>query len=260
MASNLSTIGFSLKDEAEFQSAIATCLTKADAAVDCASGEYAIWRSRTGAELWFHVLPEQGDGERDITGVTPFFNGSSELHLKLTERQQREGDTAFEGLLTGWIEAEDGDDSFPLIFEAVDFAALEDLTLPIDVTAKLTGFARSLSVFATSADYTSAKVGTVPLSDKAFFPLGLFGTSGNDATGTEDHPPLSSNALLTGTIASMALLQNEVTGARFYWLTVDSRNALFDIVADPEVVNGEPHDGAFVEVTVSIFGQVIAAA
>ena len=62
MASNLSTIGFVFADEESFRSLMLTCAKEISGRVPCSLGSYGIWRSRTGAEVWF--------------GNPPVFNGA----------------------------------------------------------------------------------------------------------------------------------------------------------------------------------------
>ena len=120
MASNLSALGFEFADAQTFQDTMLNLAAASIEQLDCAAGSYAIWRSRTGAELWFHltVFGDENDA-RDIAGLTPWYEGESEIELELVERVARQDDNAFEGAFSARLVGI----CLPLLFSAVDFAA-----------------------------------------------------------------------------------------------------------------------------------------
>jgi hypothetical protein len=262
MASNLSTIGFVFADEEGFRSAMLQCAQDAGVRLPCLSGNYGIWRSRTGAEVWFH-LGNSEDGATEIFGLTPFFEGQSEVSLKITGAIEREGDSEFEGAMTGWVSPDQtGEGSYPVVFDAVDFAAHAASTWPAIRRVRLTGFSREMQVFATEAAYYAAR-GTPDedhpkLAAHAFIPVGLFAAAQSD-TGADDAPleAPSSAALLTGKILEHRVFTNEASGKDFAWLLVESLEATFDIVADPAVISGEIVDGGTIETAVWMFGRFL---
>ncbi len=176
MASNLSTIGFAFANEDEFRTTMIECAANASANLDCAGGTYGIWRSRSGAEIWFH-LGKAADGEVEIFGLTPFFSGASDVALDITGPIQRASDNAFEGAFHAWVKSEaSAERLYPLVFDAVDFAAHKDATWPSVMRTRLCGFARELAAFPDEATYYAARNGSdgPQLSCKAFVPIGLF--------------------------------------------------------------------------------------
>ena len=262
MASNLSTIGFVFADEEAFRSAMMTCANDAHLRLACASGNYGLWRSRTGAEVWFH-LNQPADGQTEIYGLTPFFEGQSDVTLKITGPIAREGDNPFEGALTGWVapdEASDG--SYPIVFDAVDFDAHRQTQWPAIKHVRLSGFAREMHAFASDDAYYAARgapdADNPKLASHAFIPMGLFAAaqSENDDAGTVPEPPTSA-ALLTGKVLEHRTLTNEATGNDFVWLLVESLEATFDIVADPAIVTGEIVDSGTIEAAVWMFGRIL---
>ena len=210
MASNLSSIGFVFADDAVFRDAVERLAGEAAERLACAAGEYAIWRSRTGAELWFHLAPpDAATLEREIVGLTPFFEGRGEVPLTLTQRLQRPGDNAFEGGWSGWVVAPDsGDYLHPIVFDAVDRAAAADLALPRRVAARITGFARKLDVYASEADYLVANADRPQPSALAFLPMGLVAAAASDGEASAALTP-ASTAIITGRVTDHARLRNE---------------------------------------------------
>ncbi len=256
MVSNLSSIGFHFADDASFQATIERLASEATKRLACPAGDYAIWRSRTGAELWFHIAATApGSEERDIIGFTPFFEGRSEVALKLTEHCTRPQDNAFEGAWMAWVAPDDtGEGAYPVLFDAVDSGATFSVEVPKIATARIAGFARELGVFQSEAEHASSHGADRPaLAPRAFIPMGLFAAAESDST-TTTQP--SSTAILTGRVREHALMKNEATGQSFHWLLVDSLDATYDIVADPALVACEITAGVIVEVACWLVGRI----
>lgn len=261
MASNLSTIGFVFADEDSFRSAMLACANDTTAGLPCAGGNYGIWRSRTGAEIWFH-LGASDDGGSEIFGVTPFYEGQSDVSLNITGPIVRDGDNPFEGALTGWVSPdEQGQGTYPIVFDAVDYAAHAATSWPAVRRVRLSGFAREMQVFGSEADYYAARGAPdaehPKLSAHAFIPIGLFEASQSTADAASVPLAASSASLMTGKILEHRTLTNEASGLDFVWMLVESLDATFDIVADPAVVTGELADGGTVEASVWMFGRFL---
>lgn len=270
MASNLSSIGFTFADEATFREAIVALADMSVRRLRCRHGEYGIWQSPTGAEIWFHLEPGSVEAERNLVGLTPYFEGESDVSLRLTSIVRRPDDNAFEGAFHAEVLA--GDDAeamaYPLVFDAADFAAFEDLDLPKRVRGRLVGFARELDAYPDEQAFSAATEKEFSLAAKSFIPLGLFLTAGKngearppEAEQAADEPEAelpapSSNALLCGKVIEHEVLR-EPEGGEFHWLLVESLTATYDIVADPEVVSGDIVRGGYVKVGASLVGRLL---
>lgn len=255
MASNLSSIGFDFADASEFQSAMLRLATDAVERLGCSEGDYSIWRSRTGAEIWFH-LPSFGteDDARDIAGLTPFFEGSSEVMLEIAERLKRPDDNAFEGAFRAAVRADDGKlKSLSVVVDAVDFATHAERPLPFRSLARLTVFGQAVSAFADEAAYLSARrrEGEPALGAEGFLPVGQFANIEDEAA------PLTSDVLFTGRIVENSPLVNEASGKAFHWLVVATQGVHLDVVVDPAAVRGKLLEGGVVEVGGMLFGRLL---
>lgn len=262
MASNLSSIGFHFTDAKAFQHEMIRLAAAAVERLECETGTYAIWRSRTGAELWFH-LPLFGDEDQpeDIEGLTPWFEGEGETRLEIRRRIHRPDDNAFEGAFEAWVGGESSGEAdaagHPVLFDAIDFAAHAGRALPFRCSARITGFARSLKAFADeeafqAAQRSGAGKGGAALAARAFIPIGMFAASAGD----RDAVP-TSDALLSGTVLDHRRLVNEASGSAFHALRIRSLACDIDIVADPEIAEGEIRIGGTVEVTCPLFGRLL---
>lgn len=257
MASNLSCIGFTFDDAEHFQRSMIELAPKCIERISCPAGDYSIWRSRTGAEIWFHLATfGTEDDERDIAGLTPFFEGFSEISVEVTARVSRPEDNPFEGAFQASVLDGAGGRAYPIMFDAVDFAAHEERELPIVTSARINGFARELRAFPNEAAYAETMSGStsrIPLAAKAFIPIGQFTETEKDG---EEAPP-SSTALLTGQVREHTRHTNEVSGRKFHWLLVDSLAATYDVVADPDIITGDIVVGGTVEIACVLIGRLL---
>ncbi len=263
MASNLESIGLGVNDRAAFEQLVTGLADAAREGLSTPVGDYAVWRSRSGAEVWLHIAPPMSDGGdevREILGLTPFFDGTSDVALNIIERIKRPEDNAFEGAYHGWVgetesaAAEGGD--FPLVFDAVDFAAFSAQELPATCRARICGFARELKAFPTDeAFYAAQQVNGPEFTSQSFFPVGLLAEAAN--ANNPEKKPASSNALINGTVRNHRELVNEQTGQPFHWLEVQTMTAAFDVVASPSVIAGEIIEGGIIQASCWLFGRIL---
>lgn len=257
MASNLSSIGFVFRDADDFHVRMLALAEETRERLRCDEGEYAIWRSRTGAEVWFHLAPDyDGDGQSTILGLAPFFEGQSRVPFLVTEVHRRPDDTPLEGLLHGWVAPDgSGAGAYPLALDAIDFAAHANRPLPVTWNCRIVGFCRNLNVH--------LNPGTLPdigegqrLAPQALIPIGLFNDADEDVAPTNVSTP-EPTAWLTGIVRAHRIMENEVTGRQFHCLSVESLAATYDLVADPDIVTGEIAEGRIVEVMAWMFARVL---
>ena len=57
MASNLETIGLGVADRSAFEQLVTGLAEAAREGLSTPVGDYAVWRSRSGAEVWLHIAP-----------------------------------------------------------------------------------------------------------------------------------------------------------------------------------------------------------
>lgn len=261
MASNLSTIGFHFATPEAFQSEMLGCAGEASAQIDCLSGCYAIWNARSGAQIWFHCAPNES-GPAEILGLTPFFEGKSEVVLGLRRTRVREGDNAFEGAFEAVVNPQDDapEGSYPLVFDAVDFALSGGLALPARMTVRLCAFAREIQAYADAEAYVAAQSSSdekPALAPQAFIPIGMFSARAEGADTPEDATDVDATVLFTGRVLEHTPLVNERTGRPFVWLLVQTYDATLDVIADPAVIAGDVAEGGTVSVSAYLFGRLL---
>lgn len=257
MASNLSSIGFVFRDAEDFHARMLVLAEESRERLRCDEGEYAIWRSRTGAEVWFHLPPEgDADEQATILGLAPFFEGQSRVPVLVTQIHRRPDDTPLEGLLHGWVAPDgSGGGAYPIAFDAIDFAAHASRPLPATWNCRVTGFCRNLNVHPDSSTLPEIGEGQ-RLAAQALIPIGLFNDDTDEEVAPTSSPP-EPTAWLTGIVRAHRLLENEATGRSFHCLSVESLAATYDLVADPDIVTGEIAEGRIVEVMAWMFARVL---
>lgn len=256
MASNMSTIGFVFASDDDFHDTMIRLVTEAREYHSSPPGEYAIWRSRTGAEVWFHIegTDAVGVNDRAIAGLTPFYEGGHTTQLVITDVVRRPGYNAFEGAFQAKVGGTGDDAGYPLVFDAVNFAAYCDRKLPVRLRVRLTGFARELKAYPTEDAYYAAQTREPAFASKSFVPIGMFSASADESANKQ---PPSSYAALTGRVIEARMMENEITGQKFQWLSIDSLQTPIDIVADHDVIVGEVAVGSTVEVICFLFGRIM---
>lgn len=275
MASNLSCLGFHVATEADLEDLVLGLADAAAFGLACDAGDYLIWRSRTGAEIWFHLTkPSQpGSEAREIVGLTPFFEGRSTVPVTLASRFQREGDTAFEGAFEAWVhepadpassngahhpavdENRETPGLYPVVFDCVDFAAHAEHGLPAEAEVRFTGFAREVKTYTDEAAFYDAQDDAGhPFAALSFFPIGMFAAASGEK-GPAAQP--SAHAMFAGRLVEAAELTNEKTGRPYHWLLVETLGATYDVVADPDTIAGDLTPGAIVQIACWMFGRIL---
>jgi hypothetical protein len=264
VASNLTSIGLVCDTEDSFDQLMQRLAGSARERLASDPGDYSIWRSPTGAEVWFHVTgTREPDGQlqdHEIIGFTPFFEGMSDIDIVIEVGFQRPGENPFEGAFKAWV-APDPSTSrgvHPIVFDCVDFAAHRNRELPIRCHAKLTAFARQVIVHAEDEDKHANDDGQSPTAQpllRSFAPVGMRGKRTDNAQRSDNMP--TSDAVIIGSVIEHRVLADPDGTSSFQWLLVDSLAASFDVVADPSVIKGDITDGCMVEIRCSVFGRLI---
>ncbi len=262
MGGNLSTLGFVFESEEEYFEDMARLATEARQRLAVSPGDYAIWRSRTGAEIWFHLggtrLADGTLSVDEILGLSPFFGDGADVQIRLERQVLRPDDNAFEGAFAGWVDPDRQGETlaYPLVFDAVDFAAHASRAPPLTVSVRLCGFVRTIAVYADDAAFLAAGSETAGLSPRSVLPIGLLSAA---ASGKLLETPMipSSHVLVNGVVSDHAILRNETTGIDFHKFAVVSDQATYVMVADAERMPASFEDGMIASVACWLMGRIM---
>ena len=227
----LACLGFDLDDTEGLRALLLDLASVAGERLVTPAGEYAIWRSRSGAELWFHIATEADEsGEREIVGLTPFFEGTGEQQFDVLAFQPSPH-TPFDGICTARMAAL-GSVLGEISFLVIDAATMDGDIIGSDKKFRVTAFASSIKQ-ASEIDQS-----------RGFRSL---------ASEDDDSLPRS---VLQGRITSKANLRNEATGRSFVGLKVAIHSSEFDIVASEQMA-GEFRIGTSIEADCRLVGRLL---
>lgn len=229
--SNLSSIGFNLNTEADLQPLIEN--TYANSVIVAASnGNYHVYTDPSNAQIWL-----QFDKQNNWLGLNPHYRGKSRRLVELTTTMSN-SEYPMEGAFHGWaVEEHEGatQQIYPFVFEAPDYTAISQISFPSVVTIQLTAFATEMSLYDSPAAFENAQDTELKMAAISFIPSGLFSSGEKEEAASPE-----AFGFFAGIIKEWEKKRNEMTGAYFYWLLVDTLGGSVDIVADERFFERQP--------------------
>jgi hypothetical protein len=248
MPSHYSNLGFAIENEEQYRQ-VAEYAAHAGKILHVQGGAYIRWEAGEGIELWVQI-----EGDDQVVGVNPHFQGTSRLRVGLTERIPRPHDSPFDGgfhAYAGPKDAEVGGDT-PFVFDAPDARRYDDLPLPVLAEASLAGFAHQFVGYKSEGAYRAAQ-------PEFKLSVGTFEKLGPAPDAPEGAPP-DAFARLTGVVLATAERVNPFSGGKFRWAHLAVPGGEVDVVADPEIVMGDPiAPGAVVDGLFWLSGRILKA-
>lgn len=248
MSSHLSSIGFSVNDQADL-SALVGRIGPLATSIEADHGVYWRWSSECGAEMWL-----QTNNDDELVGMTPFFAGGGRIRVRLTARVARPDDTPLEGAFHGWADPDEGDmdsGAYPFVFDAIDSDRYASVALPQIVDVQIAAFAHEISVHSSLEAYNESQTGEPKFASRSFIPSGLFKPDGESAG------PPTSTAIFTGHVVATEVKKNSLSGEPYYWALVDTLGGSFDVVIDPELCEAPPVIGGVLSGSFWLCGRCI---
>jgi hypothetical protein len=228
--SQFSAIGFTVSSGEDLAALASHVAERADT-VDAGPGQYLRWSSASGEQLWLQM---RRNG--DPMGMNPHFEGRSSIRVGLEARVTRTGHSPLDGSFLAWAnppgEAASGGE-YPFVFDCPDAATHEALALPVVIEAQVAAFAQQLTVHPSEAAYGAAQAEQgLAFGARSFIPSGLISPSGEPVVPPEAH------ALIAGVVIEAAERRNAITGRPFWWALLDTVGGTFDVVIDPDLLDG----------------------
>jgi hypothetical protein len=244
MASHFSCIGFTTDTLEDLQRLAETLAGRADP-VETAKGTYRRWRGSAGEEVWLQLDPAGG-----VVGMNPHFEGRSSVRVELVSTVQRQSETFMDGAFRAWVNPPDQvpeQETYPLVFDAPDFGAYANVTLPTTADAQIAAFAHRAAAFDSPGAFAAAATG---VASRAFIPSGLF-----TPDGAAIDPP-EAVAILAGHVVHAAERINALTGCPYYAALVDTIGGTYDVVVDPTLLAELPPRGGVLFGTFWLSGRL----
>jgi hypothetical protein len=230
MASHFSSIGLNLNNEDDFSNYFKLAYENGEK-IKTKLGTYITWYIGNGIELWGQL-----DKNNTAIGMNPHFSGKSKIKVRVDSIVKRDNDNVLDGALYCWAEPKENEDDsgiYPFVFDTPDMATYGDIKVPQIVTAQITGFAHEVSAYKDDEEFSNSQKSEPKFAPESFIPAGLFSPDGNSAA------PPQAMAILTGHVTETSRLKNPHTNIEFIYAKVNSLGGEFDIVVDPEILNGD---------------------
>jgi hypothetical protein len=249
MTDHFSVIGFKSNSAAELAELVSKLPESGGQSQPCGPGYYYRWHSDSGSELWVHLAKDTQGAEEKLTivGVTPFFDGSGRMPVRVMKKRQRPSDNAFEG--TVFVEIAPGarphQCATVALLDVVDYAVWANRVGPFLAEAQVTAFTHELAVFPSEEAFAAAQAEErVKFTPESFFASGLFSSANEPGGQAVFHDPSASEfnapsrAFFTGRVLAAERRVNSVTGQSFHTALVKTLGGTIDLVADASQVQG----------------------
>ncbi len=247
MATNLSNIGFDIKEDGDMEALARKCFQNGRA-TRCEQGSYIRWEIGGGVELWAQL-----NAREELIGLNPHFQGKTRMSAGLIGRVTRAG-FPMDGGLRSLAEPFGNDPirgAFAFVFDTPDFLLNAELTLPMIHSIHLTAFAQQCNVFENDEDYkTRAARHGISLPAESFVALGL--TDKN----RQPLPEPLATAMVNGHIQDLSLATNPFSKRQYWWLRIRTMGGELDVVADPELLPRGAKPGGILQCTAWLSGRV----
>ena len=265
MFSRMNTLGFLVTTARDFRHYVYQA-SEFGYKIETSNGSYTLWEIGNGIELWV-----QTNLHKRIIGMNPHFHGATHVRAELLKSISRPGQSVLDGGLYAWANPSSTlSAAYPFVFDLPDYDTYRHLLLPTTSSVQLAAFAQELHAFPNTAtfktwlseqskqsnrrpDYTQERAwanGT-NCEDCLVIPCGLYTPSGKLAS----YPP--AELVVRGHIHETVYKTNPVTRQKFYWALVRSLGCEFDVVADPQIVQGTLSAGGFVHGLFRLCGRLL---
>lgn len=272
MCTRLHAIGFACEIDRQTAGFIAEAAVSARRRIATPSGEYRIWRSSAGAEIWFHYAdrlhakPVNGapndarpassgfDPIANLSGMSIVHGGTSDVRLRLVRALATSPKNPLEGLAIGSLGSTRPSER-PLVFtfELLGFAQ-ERIASPITARVQLTALAQRVWAYPYEQDYLA--------ETPSHRLIALGAVADVTADDLKDlkliyQPRPGSLWLLTGSVTRSMRMINPVTSVPYYWMSVSTDRGCFDVIANPGVIQGDISNGHIVQAVVTVTGRIL---
>ncbi len=269
MCMSLHAIGFACELTPVTSQFVAQAVRRASIMVPCAQGNYHIWKSHRGAEIWFHyptpdARQRKADAKADaspsfdpiddLKGITVSHRGLSSIVMRLAHSTPNSSRNPLEGVCVGTLEARRGKGRPTLFsFEHIGHA-LDPFIKPITARVQVIGLAHKIWAYPTEDQLMRA------MPDKRLIGRGaLMAVTPGEVREVNLVYRSKPNTLwlCTGLVKRSMRLVNPETQQPYVWLLLDTERGDIDLLASPDVIEGDISTGHMLQAVVSMAGRVL---
>ncbi len=250
--SNLSDIGFPVKNDEDINEMIVSVMKKVED-IPCFRGFYLKFADESGAQIYL-----QGNINQELIGFNPHFEGKSRRKVGLTKLIERDS-SELDGGFYAWANpsSEDFENSgeYPFVFDVPDFRTIGKIEFPKLCEIQLTAFASNdFKIFENEDAYFASQDSELKYASKSFIPSGLFAFNENEEIDLSVARPIG---IFTGEIKEFELKTNSLTNEKFYRFLVETLGGEIDVVADVKLITKEPQIGGIVSGQFWLSGRLL---
>lgn len=238
-ATHFTTVGFDTRKWKDIQVVVQRA-AREGTEIETPHGFYVMWDVGAGVEIWVQVGPDD-----KTAGVHPHYRGAARMRASVASALPDDRNP-LDGNLFCWADPQTEDleaGLYPFVVTPPDFDLLREMPTPALRTLQVAAFAHQL-VCAPDEDSFRPQEGL--WGPEAFIPTGVV-----EVRGIRRKPRLRDRpipeAMLSGRVERAGRARNPATEREFWALSVRTLGGTLDVVADPEVVEGEPAEGAVVQ-------------
>lgn len=247
MASHFSSLGIEVKDREDFTRLFSLAYDKGEK-IKTNIGTYIKWEMGNGFELWGQI-----DKKDNAIGINPYFSGTSVIRVRIENAIERRDDTELDGAIYCWSNPQEGeeDGEYPFVFDLPNFALYQGISFPQIVNLQVTAIAHEISVYKNDEEFEKSQEGELKFASESFIPVGLFRE--DKESGVEPE----STAIFTGHVVEAKRIKNLYFGKEIQWAKVKTLGGEFDVIIDPEILNGEIVIGGVISGMFWLAGKIV---
>ena len=278
VCTRLHAIGFPCEIDHTTAKTIAGISDNPTKRLTCTAGEYRVWRGGSGAEIWLHCpsvpattaagsasTPKSSstptansiplDGVDPVRGMTIFHRGQSDIAVKLDRSMALSKQNPLDGVALAYLDDRNGKGRpAPFVFEQLGFAA-DRFTTSFRARVQILGLAQKAWAYASEKDYLAATPGKRLIGRGA---LTMVEPDDVKDVGLRYKTKPATLWLLTGEIRRSMRLTNPLTGASYAWMLLATDRGEIDLVAHPDVIEGDISVGHVLQTVATMTGRIIA--
>lgn len=269
MSTRLHALGFPAEWTSKMLAEVETLAASRSRLVGAARGNYRVWRSQQGAELWFHY-PQRNTKESPRASaagskppapadarpvaVTPFHRGLSNCKIKVGRYLSLDRVNPLEGSCMAWLPPPPaGGQEQVIVLELAPYGLQPLRTPPYTTTAQIVCFAHAVWAFKDPITYSRETPSNRRIQAGSFSPVTEADVP--EVKLSYRQSPITLG-LATGVVRRAIRHMNPETREPYYWLLLETKRGSFDVVANPLQVQGDISEGNVAQVCGSFLARL----
>lgn len=247
--SNFSCLGFFTRNENEINN-LKNMIKSNGTNIESTNNKgisYKLLKTQENIELWL-----SSDSYENKEIVTPFYRGNNANTVEVIDKiDNSEGDC--EGLFCALAGSDDDKEGkIPIIFECPDYENHADTDFRGKRDIILSAFPYTVKIFKNLEAFESAQKLDMNYGAEAIIPVGI---SEIDSIPPEARNELQPAVFFNGIIKSFEMMKNNISGMRFFKMTVKILTLEINLLVDYRMITKQPKTGQIVSCAAWLSGD-----